>query len=63
MTIDYVCLSDMHLGEEDSLLTALTAMNTKIDPANASPTMVALAACLEELICGSHEKRLQLRLI
>lgn len=35
--IRYVCLSDMHLGEEDSLLTNLKEASTDTDPTGPSP--------------------------
>ena len=46
--IRYVCLSDMHLGEEDSLLTEANGNN--VDPLKASSVMIHLAECLRELI-------------
>jgi hypothetical protein len=46
--IRYVCLSDMHLGEEDSLLTE--ANGNYVDPLKASSVMLHLAECLRELI-------------
>ena len=46
--IRYVCLSDMHLGEEDSLLTEANGNN--VDPLKASSVMLHLAECLRELI-------------
>lgn len=48
--IRYVCLSDMHLGEEDSLLTNLKVASTDTDPAVASPVMQQLIDCLKLLI-------------
>ncbi|MCX6628442.1 MAG: hypothetical protein NTW28_12525 [Candidatus Solibacter sp.] len=42
--IRYVCLSDLHLGEEDSLLT-----DTK-DGSRPSPTLRCLAECLAETL-------------
>jgi hypothetical protein len=51
--IRYVCISDMHLGEEDSLLTNLKTASTDTDPASASPVMKALADCLRSLISGN----------
>jgi hypothetical protein len=42
--IRYVCLSDLHLGEEDSLLTDVD------DVSRPSPTVRALAECLSSLI-------------
>jgi hypothetical protein len=45
-----VCISDMHLGEEDSLLTSLREASSDIDPVHPSPVMVKLVECLEHLI-------------
>lgn len=52
--IRYVCLSDMHLGEEDSLLTNLKVASTDMDPTQASPVMIGLVECLRHLI--SHNR-------
>ncbi len=48
--IKYVCLSDMHLGEEDSLLTNLDRKTLKPDHLSASPVMIELVNCLKEVI-------------
>ena len=48
--IAYVCLSDLHLGAENSLLTALTPGSTEPDPQRASPLLQALMDCLRDLI-------------
>jgi len=45
--IKYVCISDTHMGEEDSLLTDLK--NGKVDCKNPSPVMVELVNCLRHL--------------
>lgn len=50
--IRYVCLSDLHLGEEDSLLTNLRTASTDTDPTAPSPVMVQLVECLRALILG-----------
>ena len=56
--IRYVCLSDLHLGEEDSLLTNLQTASTKTDPSKPSPVMKALVACLESLISkNEHQEK------
>ncbi len=52
--IRYVCLSDMHLGEEDSLLTNLQTAKRKTDPDNPSPVMVKLVECLKHLILENN---------
>jgi UDP-2,3-diacylglucosamine pyrophosphatase LpxH len=46
----YVCISDLHLGEEDSLLTNLYRNHHKADPLNLSPVMICLKDCLYNLI-------------
>ena len=47
MPIRYLCLSDLHLGEEDSLLTDAS-------PSSPAPVLVGLAECLRALVtrCG-----------
>lgn len=52
--IRYVCLSDMHLGAQNSLLTNLTPNNQTSETSVASPTLSALVECLKELI--SHNE-------
>ena len=54
--IRYVCLSDMHLGEEDSLLTNVPSEGTGADPLNASPVLQELVYCLRDLIFRNEEK-------
>ncbi len=48
--IRYVCLSDMHLGAENSLLTNLTTDSTDTDPAVASPVLSHMVRCLRAII-------------
>jgi hypothetical protein len=49
--IRYVCLSDTHLGAENSLLTNLSATNPlKTDPLSPSPILRSLVDCLRDLI-------------
>ena len=48
--IRYVCLSDTHFGEEDSLFTNLKTASTETDPLMPSPVMIRLAECLRDLI-------------
>jgi hypothetical protein len=50
MTINYVCLSDMHLGQDNSLLTNLVEANAVLDHSAASPVLLALCNGLRELI-------------
>ena len=44
----YVCISDMHLGEEDSLLTNIEGGN--LDTGKPSEVMVKLVECLKKII-------------
>lgn len=48
--IRYICLSDMHLGDEDSLLTSLRSDRYQCDQDRASPVLVELVSCLKDLI-------------
>jgi len=48
--IAYVCLSDMHFGEEDSLLTNLRVGSSKIDTSQPSAVLKQLVKCLKFLI-------------
>lgn len=48
--VKYVCLSDMHLGAQNSLLSNLTTDCSDTDPRVASPILVQLIECLRSLI-------------
>lgn len=54
--IRYVCLSDLHLGEEDSLLTNLHLARSEVDPSGPSPVLEQLIACLAELLQHNDDK-------
>jgi UDP-2,3-diacylglucosamine pyrophosphatase LpxH len=54
--IRYVCLSDLHLGEEDSLLTHVPPEQTEADPTSSSPVLLELAACLKSLILSNPDQ-------
>ena len=54
--IRYVCLSDLHLGEEDSLLTALKPGTGQVDPNAPSPVLTKLAECLRTVLNGANSK-------
>lgn len=54
--IRYICLSDMHLGEEDSLLTNLKTASTEVDPFQPSPVMVQLVESIKALLKGQSTK-------
>ena len=53
--IRYVCLSDMHFGAANSVLTELDNNQTTVDPNATSPMLNALVAALTALI-GSNDK-------
>ena len=52
--IRYVCLSDMHLGAEGSLLTHMPPGSPKADPAKESPVLRELVNCLRDLISSQR---------
>ncbi len=47
--IRYICLSDLHFGADNSLLTHLRPGTSEVDPTQPSPVLVKLAPCLESL--------------
>jgi hypothetical protein len=49
-SIRYVCLSDLHLGEEDSVLSNLQPATSIVDVTHSSPAMDCLVQCLRELV-------------
>jgi len=65
--ISYVCLSDMHLGAELSLLTGLMddpqTGKKVVDPQKASPVLQNLVACLADLILRNEDKETKPTLI
>ena len=48
--IRYICLSDLHLGADNSLLTHLDATSSGVDPLQPSAVLVALTAWLETVL-------------
>lgn len=54
--IRYISLSDMHLGDEDSLLTNLQTASSEPDPFQPSPVMIQLVECIKVLIGKNKEK-------
>ncbi|NIR43589.1 MAG: hypothetical protein GWN99_19335 [Gemmatimonadetes bacterium] len=55
--IRYVCLSDMHLGEADSILTPLQRGTREVDATSVDPVLEGLVVCLEHLIDGNRGDR------
>jgi UDP-2,3-diacylglucosamine pyrophosphatase LpxH len=60
--VRYVCLSDLHFGAENSILTELVDGGVDVDPHRRSPVMEGLVECLAELI-GRNEERVRPTLI
>jgi hypothetical protein len=52
--IRYICLSDLHLGADNSLLTRLGSHPGEVDPAQPSEVLLQLASCLRELVHHNH---------
>ena len=47
--VRYVCLSDLHLGEEDSVLSNMNEDGTEGDPTQPGPLLEQLALCIKNL--------------
>ena len=54
--IRYVCLSDLHLGADNSILTSIKPNSIETDPMLTSPVLSQLVACLRELITQNESK-------
>ena len=54
--IRYVCLSDMHLGADSSVLTNIQANSIETDMAEPSPVLTQLVTCLRELIAQNESR-------
>src|SRR3984893_12652893 len=52
--IRYVCLSDMHLGADNSILTAIKPGSIETDTSRPSAVLSQLAICLRELIARNE---------
>lgn len=61
--IRYVCLSDMHFGEEDSLLTKIDAKTARADVAEPSPVLIRMVQGLRGLIGKNVDKEIKPTLI
>ena len=48
--IHYICISDLHLGADNSLLTHLGPKIGDVDPYRPSEVLEELANCLRELV-------------
>jgi len=54
--IRWISLSDLHLGERNSLLSDVHPGTLEVDPLSASPTMEALVDCLRALVANQDSK-------
>ena len=54
--IRYVCLSDVHFGAENSILTGLVKGDVVVDPATVSPVLDQLVAALATLIRANEDR-------
>ncbi len=54
--VHYVCLSDLHFGEEDSLMTWVDKETGEMDPKQVSPVMEQFVNCLKTLLGPAGEK-------
>ena len=61
--IKYVCLSDLHLGEENSLLTNLKTASSQTDPLHPSPVLNNLCNCLKQIITNFPNQNIKPTLI
>lgn len=53
--IKYICISDLHLGEEDSLFTNLEKEKDKVDPLRPSKVAQLFSECIYEILKNQKE--------
>lgn len=53
--IRYVCLSDLHFGAENSILTHLAANSVEADPRAPTAVLIGLLECLDALISRNQD--------
>ena len=51
--IRYIAVSDVHLGADNSILTATVEGTGQVDTRHASPVMAHLVNCLRALVAGN----------
>ncbi len=56
--IRYVCLSDMHFGADNSILTRLSSTDGRVDPMHPSDLLIHLANCLRHVITDNSGDQL-----
>ena len=57
LDVRYICVSDLHLGEPDSILTPLQPDGHQVDAEVAGPLLEQLVACLEHLLSANRGSR------
>jgi UDP-2,3-diacylglucosamine pyrophosphatase LpxH len=55
--ICYICISDLHLGADNSLLTQLGSQPAEVNPKQPSEVLEGLANCLRELVRHNESHR------
>jgi UDP-2,3-diacylglucosamine pyrophosphatase LpxH len=55
--VRYLCISDLHLGADNSLLTQLGAQAAEVNPSQPSEVLEELANCLRELVRHNKSPR------
>ena len=55
--IRYICISDLHLGADNSLLTQLGSKPGSVNPGRPSEVLEGLAKCLKELVRHNERAR------
>ncbi len=55
--IRYLCISDLHLGADTSLLTCLRPGTSEVDPSQPSVVLRQLADCLHSLVAVNGDRR------
>lgn len=54
--IRYICLSDLHLGKERSVLTKMKAGSSEVDPMQPNPVLIQMTECLRHLISKNENQ-------
>jgi hypothetical protein len=54
--VRYVCLSDLHLGAQNSILTGLQPGTVHVDPDRASPVLESLRALLQKVVSANEDQ-------
>lgn len=55
--VRYVCMSDLHFGAQNSLLTNVSAGATRAEPSAPSACLAAFVDCLADLVAANEDQR------